>query len=86
MNQKLHSSRKDWTGRTPRWRVSMDDARFGRLIEAFEGYLSYKGLWDDPRYTEDLRLLKEARAKLATPLVTREDSSFMPLFESDFDI
>ena len=79
-----HSSRKDWEGRTPRWRVSMDDARFGRLIEAFEYFVTMKNLWDDPRYVNDLELLKEARIKMATPLVSREDSSFMPLFDGGF--
>ncbi len=73
--------RQDWVGRTPRWRVSMDDARFGRIIEAFEYFLTVKNLWDDPRYTRDLELLKEAKSKMATPLVTREESSFMPLFD-----
>lgn len=76
--------RRDWVGRTPRWRVSMDDARFGRLIEAFEFFLTMKGLWDDPRYVGDLNLLKEARIKMETPLVDREDSSYLPLFDGDY--
>lgn len=75
------SFRKDWIGRTPRWRVSMDDARLMRLVEALEYFLTMKNLWDDPRYTRDLELLKEAKSKMATPLVTREESSFMPLFD-----
>ena len=81
----LHSSeRKDWIGRTPRWRVSMDDARLNRAIEVLEFFMTRKSMWDDPRYVRDLELLKEAKAKMATPLVTREDSSYMPLFESGF--
>ena len=76
-------SRKDWIGRTPRWRVSMDNARFGRLIEALEWFITNKDLWGDPRYTRDLELLKEARTKLATPLVTRDKSSYLPLFDDE---
>lgn len=77
----MEQQRKDWIGRTPRWRVSMDKARLSRLIEALEWYLTHQGLWDDPRYATDLSLLKEAHAKMATPLVSREDSSYMPLFD-----
>jgi len=76
--------RRDWIGRTPRWRVSMDDARLMRLIETLEYFMTMKNLWNDPRYSNDLELLKEAKGKMATPLVAREDSSYMPLFEGDF--
>lgn len=81
----LHSfERKDWRGRTPRWRVSMDDARLSRAIEVLEFFMTMKGLWDDPRYIQDLKLLTEAKTKMAAPLVAREDSSYMPLFEGGF--
>jgi len=79
----MEQQRKDWIGRTPRWRVSMDDARFGRIIEAFEFFITQKGLWDDLRYVSDLELLKEARAKMATPLVSRDEALYMPLFDSE---
>lgn len=75
--------RKDWEGRTPRWRASLTVDRVRRTIEALEYFIIQKGLQQDRRYAEDLVYYQQTLDNFETLLPERAATT-APLFDTDW--
>ena len=79
----MTKDRKDWEGRTPRWRASLTVDRVRRTVEAYEYFITMKDLQQDPRYTEDLDYYRQTLANFDT-LLPEVAATSAPLFDNDW--
>lgn len=82
-NPDMPGGRKDWQGRSPRWRLNLTRPEIEILREALELLMTHHNLFSDERYARLMAKITRTAEKIATPLV--DATPTYPLFEEDFD-
>ena len=75
--------RKDWKGRSPRWRLSLTNSQLQILVEIIEYYADkHPGIKLNPDYESIFMRIQEAASEIEKPLM-KEIQTF-PLLEGDW--
>ncbi len=81
MKVRIEKERKDWVGRTPRWRLSVTKADVEMLLEALDFFMVNRNLLSDQRYASLRDRLIDVSDKIQTPLM--KEVLVYPLFEEN---